>query len=60
MAPDGNNERHDGMDNRRSSAYLSQDANEHVPTIGVVADAAAASKIIGLKSLSAGVHRQTK
>ncbi len=60
MAADRNNEGHDGMDNRRSSASCSQDATEHFPTIGTIADTVAASKMLLQKPLPAGGHRQTK
>ena len=60
MAADGNNEGHDGMDNCCSSAFCSQDATEHFPTIGAVADTVVASKILLPKPLPAGGHRRMK
>ena len=61
MATDGKNEGRDGMDNHHSSLSLSQDATEHFPTIGEIADTVAGSKILPQKPLPAGGgHCRTK
>ena len=60
MVADWNNKGHDGMDNCRSSVSHSQDATEHFPTIGAIADTVAASEILPQKSLPAGGHHRAK